>query len=83
MTSSIYELDEEGKRIRRLSGYFSSTPRQGEDGIWTNYEDIKFVRGPFDRTDSLLIIWRYEDGIAKTTLTSPIVKIKEQSNVEC
>lgn len=33
-TGSVYEVDEQNKRIRRLSGLRSATPRVGDDGNW-------------------------------------------------
>lgn len=51
-TGSLYEVDEEHKKIRRLSGKIDPQPRQGKDGEWKEY-DILFLT--VDRSAS--IIW--------------------------
>lgn len=69
---STYEVDEDNKQIRRLTSSHEPTPRQGEDGQWKPYADI------FPEDTGMLIVWEYVDGIAKSTLTSPLVLISGQ-----
>lgn len=64
-TGSVYEIDEVGRRIRRLSGVKDPTPRQGKDGEWKSYFSTAMVGKNF------LIVWN--DG-GEGTMTSPIVK---------
>jgi hypothetical protein len=50
--NSTYEVDREGKRIRRVSGVNPPTSNQGTDGEWKDYlylEDLPF--------GSLHIVW--------------------------
>lgn len=37
MSGSVYEVDTEAKKIRRLNGKKDPTPRQGKDGEWRGY----------------------------------------------
>lgn len=39
-SGSRYEIDLDGKRIRRLSGNAPPTEHQGQDGEWRVFEDI-------------------------------------------
>lgn len=69
-TFSVYEVDRENCRIRRLTSDHEPTPRQGQDGEWRGYEDLRFMN------DGMFIIWNHTySGIAQGTLTSPIVEI--------
>ena len=38
-TGSLYEVDEEANKVRRLIGVKDPTPRQGSDGEWKSYKD--------------------------------------------
>lgn len=76
-TGSLYELDLEGKRVRRLIGVADPTPRQGKDGEWRYFEScsaIKIGREAY-------FIWQVdptEDGlVARTTGTSKVKTILE------
>jgi len=76
-SGSVYELDEDQKRIRRLSGAKPPTPRQGSDGEWRQYEGLDRV-GP-EGAQRLMVIWRIDEDegfpdvrIARSTLTSTI-----------
>jgi hypothetical protein len=61
---SIYEVDEDEKKIRRLVSEHEATPRQGADGEWKQFYRI-------DHTDAgLLIHW---DDQGRCTLTSEVV----------
>lgn len=73
--NSIYEVDTENKRIRRLNGKDDPTPRQGPDGEWKPYlelmNDVKIG-------DPLIIAWTQDNntGVVKTTMTSTIVSFE-------
>jgi hypothetical protein len=69
--NSAYEVNLVNKEIRRLKGSSDPTPRQGEDGVWKKYEDISKVRPG----EPVIIIWPPDKGLAKTTVTSAVVKI--------
>lgn len=71
--NSAYEVDVTGKRIRRLSGKEDSTPRQGEDRIWKDFQSISDIK----KDVSVLIVWS-EEGAIPSTLTSPVVKVIEK-----
>lgn len=71
-TGSIYEIDEDAKKIRRLSGVKDSTPRQGADGDWKQYQEIMMTP-----LKNMVIIWETTinpDGelINRATATSPV-----------
>jgi hypothetical protein len=69
-TFSVYEVDREQCRIRRLVSDHEPTPRQGPDGQWRSYEDLRYM------ADGMFIIWGHTySGIAQGTLTSPILEI--------
>ncbi len=71
--NSAYEVDVAGKRIRRLAGKDSPTPRQGEDGAWKDFQRITDI----EKGASVLIVWS-EEGVIPSTLTSPVVKVIEK-----
>lgn len=67
---SVYEIDKDRCRVRRLTSDHDPTPRQGEDGDWKGYEDLRFM------ADGMFIIWGFTySGIAQGTLTSRILEI--------
>lgn len=69
---SIYEVDFENNRVRRVSGVNRPTPRQGSDGEWKTYQTV------FLSDHGLIFQWGWnEDGTAKCTETSHIVKVNE------
>lgn len=71
-SGSRYELDAEGRRVRRLGGSTEPTPRQGIDGRWREYVDATAVRVGHQ----VLFIWEHCD-ISKGTLTSPVTTVEE------
>lgn len=60
--NSLYEVDVEAQKVRRLAGLHAPTQRQGPDGEWKSYESLTVLS---DRR--LLIQW---EG-ARCTVTSP------------
>jgi hypothetical protein len=81
-TGSVYELDQTGKRLRRIEGMTAPTPRMGADGEWKDFVDISAVVTGL----SVLVIWRWveEDGlpVAKSTWTSRVVETREVADKE-
>ena len=74
-SGSSYEVDLAGKKIRRLFGPKPATERQGLDGEWKQYEDaLEPIVGR-----SFWVVWRYEDGVARSTFTSTVVSIEDVS----
>jgi hypothetical protein len=79
-SGSIYEVNEEEKKIRRLSGTNQPTERQGQDGEWKVYESLcSSSFGLLKEEEPAVIVWGFDElgnngsGILKTTVTSPIV----------
>jgi hypothetical protein len=79
---SRYEIDLEGKRIRRLTGLFAPTPRQGADGHWRGYQVL--VPEPPAVGEPMMILWAIEIAdedadwypVARTTMTSDVVSVE-------
>ena len=71
-TGSIYEIDNINKKIRRLSGQENPTPRIGQDGQWRKFKTIEKISN-----GQMLIIWDFEGLVAKSTLTSIVVRTEE------
>jgi hypothetical protein len=84
-SGSLYELDTEQKRVRRVLGQGAPKPRIGEDGQWKTYADIV---GPY-LGERLLIFWDAKDtplfegsdpeAASPTTITSAVVDIREMN----
>lgn len=74
--NSVYEVDPEGKRCRRLEGTTAPTPYGGADGEWKPFQDIicMQVGAP------LWIAWGPRDDnpeLTRTTRTSIVTAIEE------
>ena len=69
--NSIYEIDSEHNRFRKLSDITENTQRTGKTGAWRTFTEVKVEVG-----SPCLIIWYYEDGVAKSTMTSIVKEIK-------
>lgn len=68
-SGSWYEVDEERKLIRRLSGPGNPTVRVGEDGVWKAYEQLTVSMS------GLVIVWSITpEGVYQTTITSALVE---------
>lgn len=61
---SVYEIDPDNNKIRRIEGDNPPTPRQGEDGVWQEAHVQRLVFG------GLLITWA--DG--RQTVTSAVAR---------
>jgi len=73
-TGSLYEIDQENKKFRRLSGILDPTLRVGKDGAWKEYRSLLPDVPTIDSV--LMIVWRVtDDGTWQTTVTSPIEEI--------
>ena len=66
--NSSYELDMSLRRIRRLSGLYDPTQRQGKDGDWRAFLTIA---GPFIGLPCLIVY----DAQGKGTQTSRVVEV--------
>ena len=62
--NSVYEVDREGRRARRLSGKNEPTQHTGTDGEWQEFADV--AHHP---SGGLVIVWD-ED---RMTVTSAVV----------
>ena len=77
ISGSTYEVDPQNKKIRRLYGKLPSTDRQGLDGDWKTYHDLsRIVVG-----QPVIIVWEMAGDIAKSTVTSLIKEIVEESKL--
>jgi hypothetical protein len=72
-SGSAYEVDAEGKRIRRLHGVLDPTSRQGTDGTWKTYEDLTDI----EVGRPVLIMWFGSDA----TVTSYVTEILTPANM--
>ena len=75
-SGSVYELDLDNKRIRRMVGKHDATERQGKDGEWKRFAGVSTPR----LGEALLIIWRYDlddEGrtVARSTMTSAVTHV--------
>ncbi len=80
VTGSVYELDTEAKRIRRLSGTADPTPRQGKDSEWKGYAFLT-MGAPADPVLTgmpVLICWELSGTTARCTLTSAVTTVEEE-----
>ena len=68
----VYEVEVEGKRIRRLAGTHDPTARQGQDGAWKPFATMnKITIG-----QPVLIGWRLNElNVLQSTLTSDVQSI--------
>lgn len=78
-SNSIYQVDLESKRIRRLSGTSAPTIRQGIDGNWKTYKEFFYpiVGKPAVIVWDIVPIHDDENHILKSTVTSPVVEISD------
>jgi len=57
-SGSVYEINTDSKKIRRLNGKADPTPRQGKDGEWRTYASL-YPEIP-KVGEQLLITWAEE-----------------------
>ena len=70
-TGSLYQVDEENKRVRRIEGVKAPTPRQGKDGEWKEYKVFQRL------SDGCL--WFDWTGLGNGTVTSRVVEEREEN----
>jgi hypothetical protein len=84
-TGSLYEVDSDNRRIRRMIGVNNPSPRQGKDGEWRPYDTLILNLG-----ESACIFWdpkttpllEGSGGNIPATITSKVVKIeRNEENV--
>lgn len=80
-TGSVYEVDSDNKRIRRLNGNSDPTIRQGKDGEWKSFESIEI-----SVNESAVIFWNPKTtpllegslpSATPATVTSLVVRIDD------
>ncbi len=71
-SGSVYELDDDNKRVRRLTGIKPPKESQGVDGQWKSYEVAILTYHIDGKYQRLAYSWKDEAGIDKTTYTAPI-----------
>ena len=85
ISGSIYEVDEQGKKIRRLYGTEEATSRQGKDGDWKSFDHLDLEVGA-----SAMIFWDAKTtpllegntfGGSPATMTSQVAEIIDESSV--
>lgn len=62
--NSLYEVDQDQQRVRRLNGLSDPTPYQGIDGEWKSYTKISNIQTGLP----VLIVWEN----TKCTTTSVV-----------
>ena len=67
-SGSVYEVDSDGPRVRRVTGTTPPTPYFGQDGVWQPCISAREFTAPNGTVD-LLVHWRD----LKITWTSPII----------
>lgn len=79
--NSVYEICEELKLARRVTGSAEPTPYTGSDGKWQTY---MVVLGPEEGL-STVIVWRFRsvDGTFATTITSRVVTSNKVEAMLC
>lgn len=68
VSGSVYEVNTETKKIRRLNGAEDPTPRMGKDGQWRSYQKL-YPEVP-TVGKGVVIVWGEE--------TEPLAETKEQ-----
>lgn len=88
-SGSMYEVDTDAKKIRRLIGKDNPTPRMGKDGEWRSYREVH--PWPLQKGQSVVIAWGSDVELQEETkaiveaggfglpltTTSPVVIIDE------
>lgn len=89
-SGSVYEVDEKNHNIRRLIGKGDPTPRQGKDGEWRKYAELR--PSPLEIGAQAMIVWGSDvpllpetvlqegESAIKITTTSLVIEIDEASN---
>jgi hypothetical protein len=71
--SSVYEVDQSTRRIRRVQGDRSPTARTGLG--WRTYRELQVEVGR-----SAVILWALTpEGILQTTVTSTVMALEDQA----
>jgi len=80
-SSSMYEVNIDERKIRRLHGANPATNRLGHDGEWKEFLNISEL----EIGESVVITWsisnEQEEFRLKTTVTSPIIDFVESSGL--
>ena len=65
LSGSVYEINTDSKKIRRVSGNKQATNRQGQDGDWREYQSIQ--PDPIEVGKELLIVWMPDTPLLEET----------------
>lgn len=76
--NSTYEVERTERKVRRVTSTHQATERMNvPDGTWMYYRDVKTIG------DRVFFIWDYtEGGLARGTMTSPVLSMEAGSWVE-
>lgn len=78
-SGSTYEVDVDGRKIRRLTGQKDPQPRQGKDGEWKPFKEV----GEIELGRPVAILWDPKttplhagspSEATPATITSPVVR---------
>lgn len=84
-SNSVYEVNTDSKKIRRVNGIKDPTPRIGKAGEWKSYQDI--FPNPPTIGSQVMIVWGAETEMLPgtmpgtaipTTITSFVVSVKDE-----
>jgi len=78
-SNSVYEVDFDNKKVRRINGVNEPTARQGKDGEWRKYAHIVLKENTpcyivWEDKDTILKEYGYEESVS-TTVTSIVKEI--------
>ena len=75
-SGSVYQIDQNNLKIRRVSGLLPTTNRQGKNGEWKIFIDCS----PVEKGKPVIIIWSYDltdNGLVARTTATSVVESKE------
>lgn len=64
-SGSVYEVNRDSKKIRRLNGAGDPTPRAGKDGEWRSYKEV--IPDPIKVGSGVAILWGDDTALLATT----------------
>lgn len=73
--NSVYELDQQGSKVRRVSGGREPTMRFQPDGDWHEYQSVDIDMPEY----GMFIVWPYDPrpDMKAFTITSPVLSIED------
>jgi hypothetical protein len=77
ISGSVYEVDQDNRKIRRLYGNLEPTKRQGNDNEWKEYETIT----PIEVGSAVIIGWKVlldnNEFLIQSTMTSLVLECSQ------